>query len=332
MPAESRFAFGDNWASYAKLVGEGRSKARARGSSKLLPAASFAGRSFLDIGCGSGLHALAAARLGVAPRPRNRPRPEERRHHRGAVGSARRGRAVDGAARRRVRLCSRSSTARYDIVYSWGVLHHTGDVTEALGKAAALVAPGEHLPSRSTGRRGSIASGWRRSAGTPRRARARQRLARAIYVGTAARPPRPHGAELQGSYVEAYKARGMDFGPRRPRLARRLPLPDHKRARGRSADDAPGAAEGARVRGQQIGHPARRVRLRLRRIRVSATRMRASAPCASTRNENRVAHMPPRNTRFDLLFRANCAIDAAQLAGAGDRFHRSNFPELELSR
>jgi hypothetical protein len=47
--ADSHFDFGKNWASYAKLV----------------PAEDLADGSFLDIGCGSGLHALAAAQLDV---------------------------------------------------------------------------------------------------------------------------------------------------------------------------------------------------------------------------------------------------------------------------
>jgi Methyltransferase domain len=100
---------------------------------------------------------------------------------------------------------------RYDIVYSWGVLHHTGDVMEALGKAAALVAPGGHFafalyrPTRLD-RLWVAEKRWY--------AKARpgpQRLARATYVGLLRTRLALTGRSLKG-YVETYKARGMDFG------------------------------------------------------------------------------------------------------------------------
>src|SRR6202022_397244 len=33
----------------------------------------------------------------------------------------------------------------YDIVHSWGLLHHTGDMHRAIANAACLVRPGGHL-------------------------------------------------------------------------------------------------------------------------------------------------------------------------------------------
>jgi len=138
---DSHFAFGENWASYSKLIGEPQIAHAKEGLLKLIPEDDFKGRSFLDIGCGSGLHALAAARLGVAR----------------VVG-------VDidpnSVATARKILTERDPSTpwqienisvfdltperfgTFDIVYSWGVLHHTGDMWLAVSKAAELVAPG----------------------------------------------------------------------------------------------------------------------------------------------------------------------------------------------
>jgi len=57
------FAFGKNWASYAEGITERDIQEAERGLQRLLGTNSLAGKSFLDIGCGSGLHCLAALRL-----------------------------------------------------------------------------------------------------------------------------------------------------------------------------------------------------------------------------------------------------------------------------
>ena len=64
--AGSHFAFGQNWASYADLIDEERVAEAERGLVRLLGPDGVKGRTFLDIGCGSGLQAAAAIRLGAA--------------------------------------------------------------------------------------------------------------------------------------------------------------------------------------------------------------------------------------------------------------------------
>jgi SAM-dependent methyltransferase len=61
---ETHFAFGRNWAEFSEKVDEAEIGEAERGLRRLIEEKEIVSRSFLDIGCGSGLHALAALRLG----------------------------------------------------------------------------------------------------------------------------------------------------------------------------------------------------------------------------------------------------------------------------
>jgi SAM-dependent methyltransferase len=136
----THYEFGENWRNYAELIDGQRISAAEAGLSKLLPREEVAGRTFLDIGCGSGLHALAAARFGageivavdIDPNSVATAQAVLQRHApASAIWSAKEASAFD-----------LGHLPTFDIVYSWGVLHHTGDMMQAIGAAANRVNQG----------------------------------------------------------------------------------------------------------------------------------------------------------------------------------------------
>ena len=137
---ETHFAFGRNWASYAGLVGEAEIEQAKEGLLRLIPPSEIVGRSFLDIGCGSGVHSLAAVQLGV-----NRLMAVDIDPNSAATTHAMLSESKIGVPWQVETMSAFDLDPRklgtFDVVYSWGVLHHTGSLWEAIGKAAAMVAP-----------------------------------------------------------------------------------------------------------------------------------------------------------------------------------------------
>jgi 2-polyprenyl-3-methyl-5-hydroxy-6-metoxy-1,4-benzoquinol methylase len=159
--SSARFEFGRNWARFLRCLNEERI-ATARGSLReMLGLESLAGRSFLDVGSGSGLFSLAARQLGARVRSFDYDphsvactRELRQRYFPGdADWTVEDGSVLDGDYVR--------SLGRYDIVYSWGVLHHTGAMWQALENVSGLVADNGLLFIAIYNDQGSKSHYWR---------------------------------------------------------------------------------------------------------------------------------------------------------------------------
>lgn len=140
----THFQFGENWADFATGLNED-SVTRARAElGRLIPAERLAGARMLDIGSGSGLSAVAALRLGAAQLVAVDLDPQSVETSRRVLGRF----AADADWRVEQASVFDLTPERFgsfDVVHSWGVLHHTGAMWRAVETAARLVRPGGTL-------------------------------------------------------------------------------------------------------------------------------------------------------------------------------------------
>ena len=138
--AETHFEFGKNWARYSETITQEDIDVARAELKKFLALEDLSGKTFLDIGCGSGIHALAALELGAAS-VQGIDIDEDSVATAQAVISAHWDRPNFKIEQGNIFEVSPEKLGRFDIVYSWGVLHHTGDMWGAIRNAAAFVKP-----------------------------------------------------------------------------------------------------------------------------------------------------------------------------------------------
>ena len=127
-----RFKFGKNWANFLKHLDDDRIKNSQEHLLKMLNTDSLGGKSFLDIGSGSGLSSLAARKAGARVFSFDYDEQsyactdylKETYYSNDTNWQVQRGSVLDEHYM--------SDLGEFDYVYSWGVLHHTGDMNEAM--------------------------------------------------------------------------------------------------------------------------------------------------------------------------------------------------------
>lgn len=138
------FSFGENWSRYAANVDVDQVKMAERELLRLLPElgtwSANEPPTFVDVGCGSGVHSVAAARLGarVVAFDVDAECVSTTKRVRDRFGLQDQVEVFNGS----IFDVSKEQLGHFDFVYSWGVLHHTGDLRSALDAVRSLMLPG----------------------------------------------------------------------------------------------------------------------------------------------------------------------------------------------
>jgi SAM-dependent methyltransferase len=143
---EVTFSFGKNWKEYLATVGDEEIDGAKRNIEKWLGNNPVSGKTVLDIGSGSGIHSLAFYLLGaktVRSFDYDKHSVEATKALWEKQGKPQNWEVSHGSILDAEHL--KSYREKFDLVYSWGVLHHTGSMWEAVGNSITLVKPGGKL-------------------------------------------------------------------------------------------------------------------------------------------------------------------------------------------
>jgi 2-polyprenyl-6-hydroxyphenyl methylase/3-demethylubiquinone-9 3-methyltransferase len=160
--SEERFEFGKNWRSILSTLSQERIDEAKRSLLDLLKIENLNGKKFLDIGSGSGLFSLAARQLGAEvysfdydPESVTCARLLREKYANDDKGTwhIEQGSILDDE------YIGKLGT--FDVVYSWGVLHHTGNMWQAIQNFDKLVAPGGYACIAIYNDQGIVSRIWR---------------------------------------------------------------------------------------------------------------------------------------------------------------------------
>ena len=155
------FEFGKNWKNFLGTLQEDRIKEAENSLLRALKRSTLKNSRFLDIGSGSGLFSLAARRLGAEVHSFDYDpfSVECTRHLKEKFAPQDEKWVVEqGSVLDKNYL---STLGQFDIVYSWGVLHHTGDMWASLNNILPLIAPKGLVYIAIYNDQGIISKGWK---------------------------------------------------------------------------------------------------------------------------------------------------------------------------
>lgn len=158
---KERFPFGENWRNFLNILSEEHISEAEKSLRTFLGDYDLKGKRFLDIGSGSGLHSLAARKMGAdvvsfdydpqsvacTDELKKRYFPNDR------AWIVEQGSILDRSYI--------ENLGQFDVAYAWGVLHHTGVLWQALYNAQIPVRQGKLLFVAIYNDQGIISELWK---------------------------------------------------------------------------------------------------------------------------------------------------------------------------